>query len=444
MITLFFIFAISSLLWLLVCAVKSPRRGIIAGIVVLTLTPNAIPWDLFSAGRTETFADSAARLGFFVAAICYGAMRKNLNISLRYLLNRYILALLALWLVLSAYLLISENPSYGLSKTLEFAAYCILPLVALAMLAPFDQIDLRFIFHVIVLGSSCVTLNLVAFGDLSAERVIVDDKEHPSWLARQIGVGVVCLLISALSVTKRGIIRPVLSVGVAIPLLYALTLTGSRGPLLGIGFAILGVLLLTSLDVKRRLQIAWRLGIMCLILFIVAFYSPIELPHYASFERVDLFISTIGVNESDVGRIQRFETAIDGFAGSYGVGIGTGSFATLYGVTGREYPHNVLLEAMAEQGVVGLLAVAALLSMTLVKFVKLNRVPNLHSGWLMGAWLFGVLNALVAGDMPANDLLWITGGFAWLISRRVSGGWTKVIQEPNIQETNLQKASVQG
>src|SRR3712207_1651056 len=124
------------------------RGAIIAGLVILTLTPHATPFEQLPVPGLHL----AAQLSLICSAVLYATVRRHIARTLRYVLNKYILALLVFWLVLLAYVLISDNVPYGLLKSAWFFVQSILPLVGLAVLAPFDHKDLRLVLLAIVLG----------------------------------------------------------------------------------------------------------------------------------------------------------------------------------------------------------------------------------------------------------------------------------------------------
>ena len=109
--------------------------------------------------------------------------------------------------------------------------------------------------------------------------------------------------------------------------------------------------------------------------------------------------------------------AWEGFVASDGLGVGTGGFAGLYGTRAREYPHNLILEVAVEQGILGLAVLMVILSMTLLRLIRVSRKPgvDLYGKALLSLWFYGLFNALVSGDIATNQILWVTAGMVWLV-----------------------------
>ena len=392
------------------------RYAIIVGLILLCLDPGVIPRELLPIEKVT----SAMLLGFALLAVLYGLARRNISRPFPYLLNKYILAVLLLWFLLASFVLLSGYQTYGVVKSMFFLAKIILPLVALGMLAPFDQRDLRVIFATIVLGSVIGAASVLQFGNFQTEDLSATSGSgaYHITVAREINLGVTCLLVSALSEVGRRRIRRILSVGVAISLLFVAALTGSRGPLVAVVVAIFAVFFFAGFGVRHRLWMMAQISLITLVLFAALSYSFSELRAYPSFERLEIYATTFGENTSDTGRMDRVKTAVGGFVDSYGLGIGTGGFPTLDPIGTPDYPHNIFVEAMVEQGVIGLLAVTAVLWLALARLMKLvraTRVTGARSEWLMGIWFFALSNALISADVAGNYQLWIVGGVAWFV-----------------------------
>lgn len=115
------------------------------------------------------------------------------------------------------------------------------------------------------------------------------------------------------------------------------------------------------------------------------------------------------------GRPERFAVAIDLWLRSPLWGIGSGQFAMgLHGNDIRDYPHNILLELMAETGVLGLSIFSIILYRSIRKAKKLIQNSNLQKKY-MGRFLITMLaftfwNAMVSGDINDNRELFVIIG----------------------------------
>lgn len=105
-------------------------------------------------------------------------------------------------------------------------------------------------------------------------------------------------------------------------------------------------------------------------------------------------------------------------------GVGTGGFAHLErGEDARHYPHNILLEALYENGVVGALL---LLFFLLIPFRLLGRAwgairPRSSVKRLLALgcslYVFALINAQVTGDLASNEWVPVTGALLVLLCR---------------------------
>jgi O-antigen ligase len=92
-------------------------------------------------------------------------------------------------------------------------------------------------------------------------------------------------------------------------------------------------------------------------------------------------------------------------------GVGTGSFAALS--PDQDYPHNIALETLLEQGVVGFLALVIFLVVTFRKSWRLARLPGDEGtvGSLVFALaVFAVTAAMFSGDIAANGSVFLWAG----------------------------------
>lgn len=89
-------------------------------------------------------------------------------------------------------------------------------------------------------------------------------------------------------------------------------------------------------------------------------------------------------------------------------GVGTGNFASLVGTSGRDYPHNILLEMGAENGWFGLLVVLLLAILnTRYAIVLIRRGVGIPIAVI---FLFALASAMLSGDMNDQRLLWVSIG----------------------------------
>jgi O-antigen ligase len=245
------------------------------------------------------------------------------------------------------------------------------------------------------------------------------DESNPITIARVIGLGATLLLLLAFLQPAIGLARFLLCALTGIFMLFVLSLTGSRGPLVAAVLATLIAFLLLGAGTGKRLRTVLALGVLAVLILSIVTLLPIEILGFPGIERIIDRFDTFGQNASDRARLSFFQTAWDGFLASSGLGVGTGDYATLRGVEGAAYPHNLLLEVAAGQGVVGLVILLALLLVTGMQILQLSRNHELgiSSKILIALWFYSLFNALVSMDIAGNYWLWVTGGMLWFFER---------------------------
>jgi O-antigen ligase len=210
-------------------------------------------------------------------------------------------------------------------------------------------------------------------------------------------------------------------------LITAMALTGSRGPILAVA---LGVPVAAAICGRRAwLRTLARLSVLggLALLLILAGRSGTQL---ASIPRLDLYFATPGANSSDTIRLDYWRISLRAIEDSYSLGEGTGDFAVLVRTTGREYPHNVILEVWVELGILGLFVLTLLLVGAFRRIWHLSGLlallepvgPTVGVTGFAAIVFFSFLNASVSGDIPANYQLWISLGVVWLLeTKRLPG-----------------------
>jgi len=203
----------------------------------------------------------------------------------------------------------------------------------------------------------------------------------------------------------------------AVPLVaVALLASGSRGPVLGlvVGLGVLLVLTVQEPTARRRVGLVIA-GVALAVLFV-----PQLVPGQDVGRALSIFSGTSeGVSTN--GRSGLWSAAWTMFNAHPLIGAGTGSFGFVEPL--ELYPHNILLEAGAELGIVGVLLVVGTV---LGGAVQLRRAWAAHSSGpdraqasLVAALLASaVTNASLSSDLTANEGLWLVAGLAVGLARR--------------------------
>lgn len=395
--------------------VREFRRAVLIGITFFSFTILGLPWHVIP----QEGVASAIQISFLLLGILIATPRNTTLSLLSAPLNHYSITAIAFWIILVAYLTISKNPTYGISKSLLFFVKIILPVLTLNVLRPFSKSEIQDIVLTTALGASLTFFNMFTHASLDAVRATTGGETNPITVSREIGLGVVILAILAVqtldqqtSSLSRLTKSALLSVMVAL-LVFGQLITGSRGPLISSLGAFLIWYLVLQKGVGRKIKLLTLVSIPATVITTIGFFAPNVLLQIPSVQRIlNYFIlQQFGTNTSDLARITRFESAWNAFVDTHGFGLGTGGFATYYGVEGPEYPHNIILEIAAELGVVGLALLGILLWIIVRRLTWLRHAYTEHTyHQAIGAvCCYSFVNALVSMDISGNYHFFLTG-----------------------------------
>lgn len=304
----------------------------------------------------------------------------------------------------------STGSDYAQNKYITFAIVC---LVA-AALAPIDDQSVlqRSLITLLFVASSAVSLLLLLAGSATSSGRFSLFDLNPIGLARVTGLSV--LIAVAFLVTRAGGRRRLLSnmilVVVATLGLVSTVLTGSRGPLLSVGLAIVCMLLVT---LRMR-----RLGLPSFLLLVaVAAVGYVGVTSYggAGLDRLESGVES--------GRSELYSQTWQIIKAHPIGGVGWGSFPLYIFDFGSDdgtlYPHNILLELWVEGGVLALLGFLVLAGAAMITAYKAAQdTPS--AVLIMSILIYSLANALVSSDVVGNRLMWISIVVA-LLSRSRSG-----------------------
>ncbi len=233
------------------------------------------------------------------------------------------------------------------------------------------------------------------------------------WTARYAGLGIVV----AMGLHALGRLRLVLAVPAVALLSWVFLRTGSRGPLVAMALT-LGYWALTATRTRRSPGLARALWVGG---GLTVFGAIVMVERTAS-----LFAA--GRRVSNLVRTRLLEVSVDALSGVTLRGLGTGGFPSLFRLPDdRYYPHNIFLEVLLENGLIGLSLFGAFLAVILTRWRRWRRslraLPDcpavreeaaLHR--TVGAiLLFALANAQFSGDIWVNEWIWMGAGMvvAW-------------------------------
>lgn len=156
---------------------------------------------------------------------------------------------------------------------------------------------------------------------------------------------------------------------------------------------------------RQRFSLKIIGGLVAALLIIAVVLSPVGAPLMGRLRVLDSPLEDPSIGT----RLRYYSTALSVIV-TDPLGIGTGQFPSLVGTSGRGYPHNIFLEVAVENGWVGLVALAALVGVSLVAAIRMirgNVAPAV--GVLI---VMALVNALFSGDLNDQRLLWSVCGIA--------------------------------
>ena len=189
-----------------------------------------------------------------------------------------------------------------------------------------------------------------------------------------------------------------------------LLLSGSRSAILGLGVAMVITL--------ARFRTMFRLIGMAVILLVIGLAVYRFLPQYN--EGISRLSDT---DLEGTARPALFTAAINIFLDHPVRGTGVGGFADYTVGDKRDYPHNLMLEVLSEQGIIGGSVLGVLYVAGLWKYRKIRRMnfasredkaylqPVLQVAML--TFMLGVCQSMVTADSPMFYILYFGTGAMW-------------------------------
>jgi O-antigen ligase len=332
--------------------------------------------------------------------------------SLRYVILAYLLWVI--WMVMaSAY---APNVEWALNKSLRFALFnTILFLGPMILIRTRRESRIMLTFYLIY--GFCVALLVYSqlWFEFGVNPGIESTTRFTVLSANPIGVArtlSICTAMVGVLIVSGKVDRRWWWWGIAFILFVsAAVLTGSRGPVLSFLLAImlLGIFIGKSARRRTLMIVGSVLGIAGLLLLI----APEGVSYrYQLLLTTPLTVTRQGIRpfSSILHRLQMWSMALALWTQDIRhmmVGDGTASFARFFPWRDFSYPHNLLLEILAEFGLIGAFVFSLHLS-EVAKRVYLRIKMMLGREELM--WLAGLLtfllSTMVSGDLVRNRFLW--------------------------------------
>lgn len=221
--------------------------------------------------------------------------------------------------------------------------------------------------------------------------------------ARIAMAGAVVLVVFAVGRSHRAVFRLVLVAGAAVMAFLAFS-TGSRGPVLAGGVALLLVVIIAPMFSRYRGRaIVALLAVGAIAVWVAAANAG------DGFTRVLALL--LGENDSSTSSRTYLWGLASSDAAAKPLGAGWGSWSASHGR--HTYPHNLPLELAVEAGWLVALAVVCVLGASIVRAAR--QAVDTTSTAMLGLLIFAALNAMVSSDINGSRLLWAVMFAAWSV-----------------------------
>jgi O-antigen ligase len=317
---------------------------------------------------------------------------------------------------------------YGKIKVLGYIVYNIAPMfMVLIFLKQYEdvrQLALAFaVFGTLTAIATCIYLwvtygSIFGWGGLlrfDTVNFIGLGVYGGVWMARRAGVAAISA--AALFYLSKKWHHSLLALIIVAFNWFAIFLTG-RGPF--VTFTIVLLMFLGMVKTSSFLNRVWRSLILILpaVLILVGAIttSALQLPE-------DL-LKAYNIREWNSNqnpyRIHFYASAWEVFLKNPLAGVGTGGWRAYYSGPDQKdvnvYPHNIVLELAAENGLVGLIPFLVMIATSFWAAIHLYRRSSADSEtmvwslWALSLFMVSFANAMISGDIYRNDFLWVSAG----------------------------------
>lgn len=194
-------------------------------------------------------------------------------------------------------------------------------------------------------------------------------------------------------------------------LLITLFISGARGPFLaGAGTALVFVLIAAYCFKTIPYRLNLLVAVSVIIVMVLSAYGLGMLD--TTLGRIDLIFEQPDMGASADIRLELFREALHMWTQNPVTGVGAGGFPVLLGYGDvRVYPHNLVLEVLAEFGLIGFILLAGFFYSCFRMLPRIRVIMNepvLTAATLL--FLYALLNAMVSGGINDNRVLFAFAG----------------------------------
>jgi O-antigen ligase len=218
------------------------------------------------------------------------------------------------------------------------------------------------------------------------------------------------------------------SMAAAVSLVALMFPVGGRGPIIATVAALLAGLVLLPLRQPGSFRVSGR-GKAVVLVGVVATIAVVlrilESGDYALAAERFLVLLEPGMGDSAGVRWYYYISSLGIIADRPWFGVGAGGWPVAMGMgTIRDYPHNLILEVLAEQGLVGGALLAALLGYTGWLVFRRDGALSTQSGLTVVLLVVSAfVSAMVSGDISDNRVLFCMLGLCAVAPARATVRW---------------------
>lgn len=326
------------------------------------------------------------------------------TINKNYLLPIGLLCLFFIYFILGYYY--SSSLINSQEKILKFITLTIPASVTPFLLFKTNRNIKRFTLSILLISLGSVVYVLPSTLDAFTGFVGYGELGNYQGLARLTGAGLILLIFYAFVSAKTKTMKLIFVI-LILAFSFVLLSTGSRMPLVALVVVTI-YYFFTSFKISNGIlyikkEMKYIIGAIILSMPALIFFGSKGFFDTIIF-RFEVLFRQSGGGTSIQGRTERFSESLSYLGNKPIFGNGTGSFGYMY--TGRDindYPHNLFLEILSENGLIGLIIFTIILGYAFYLF-KNSIKNNLTFIWLLMSLFFG-FNSMVSGDINSNRML---------------------------------------
>lgn len=227
----------------------------------------------------------------------------------------------------------------------------------------------------------------------------------PNVFGRIVGFALVALLVHVTIQRKYWLL-------LTLPLpVMVLILSGSRGAMLSAAVAAAAVSILLLRSYRFPQLVAILIMLVCVITLMVEFTPP----SVAQIFNQRIIEQTLGQGY-DSGRSELYDVAREMFESNPILGVGVGGYFALFGsstASGVEYAHNIVLQVLAETGLIGFIFILLPVALILLR-AAIRRPQSVESVGALGLTLVILVSSMFSGGYYDFRYAWLFLGILYV------------------------------